>query len=194
MTSANKHALVTGASKGIDRATAKVLAAEGYHVIVHYGRSEIEAWSLVAEIESAGGNALAVGATLEKPDAPALLAKQVRAIVKVRLDALVSNAGISKAGLLEEHSVADFDRLFATNVRSAFFQIAYFGHDGLLRRLEYAVDVLGGAEGLNYATEYREISGILLPMKRRVHPADAQRRKGEEPVLVAIDFHEIVIQ
>jgi hypothetical protein len=73
-------------------------------------------------------------------------------------------------------------------------QVAYFGQDGLLRRLEYAVDVLGGAKGLNYATEYREINGIMLPMKRRVHPADAQCRKVEEPVLVAIDLHEIDIQ
>ncbi len=73
-------------------------------------------------------------------------------------------------------------------------QVAYFGPDGLLRRIEYAVDVLGGAKGLNYATDYREINGIMLPMKRRVHPADAQRRKVKEPVLVAIDFHEIVIQ
>jgi len=73
-------------------------------------------------------------------------------------------------------------------------QVAYFGHNGLLRRLEYAVDVLGGANGLNYATEYREIDGIMLPMKRRVYPADAERRKVAEPVLVAIDFHEITIQ
>ena len=73
-------------------------------------------------------------------------------------------------------------------------QVAYFGPEGLLRRLEYTADVLGGAKGLNYATEYREINGIMLPMKRRVHPADAQRRKVEEPVLVAIDFHEIAIQ
>jgi hypothetical protein len=73
-------------------------------------------------------------------------------------------------------------------------QVAYFGHDGLLRRLEYAVDVLGGAKGLNYATEYREVNGIMLPMKRRVHPADDERRKVAKPVLVAIDFHEIAIQ
>ena len=73
-------------------------------------------------------------------------------------------------------------------------QIAHFGPDGLFRRLEYTADVLGGAKGLNYATEYREINGIMLPMKRRVHPADAQRRKVEEPVLVAIDFHEITIR
>jgi hypothetical protein len=73
-------------------------------------------------------------------------------------------------------------------------QVAYFAQDGLLRRLEYAVDVLGGAKGLNYVTDYREINGIMLPMKRRVHPADAERRKVAEPVLVAIDFHEITIQ
>jgi hypothetical protein len=79
----------------------------------------------------------------------------------------------------------------ATHTRE---QIAFFGPDGLLRRLEYTADVLGGAKGLNYATDYREINGIMLPMKRRVHPADARRRKVEEPVLVAIDFHEIAIQ
>jgi hypothetical protein len=73
-------------------------------------------------------------------------------------------------------------------------QVAYFGHDGLLRRLEYAVDVLGGAKGLNYATEYREINGIMLPMKRRVHPMDAGGQKVAKPVLVAIDFHEIAVQ
>ncbi|HEY3900238.1 MAG TPA: hypothetical protein VGM54_16635 [Chthoniobacter sp.] len=84
-----------------------------------------------------------------------------------------------------------FPEGIATHTRE---QVAYFGPDGLLRRLEYAVDVLGGAKGLNYATEYREISGIMLPMKRRVYPADAQHRKVEEPVLVAIDFHEMTVQ
>lgn len=73
-------------------------------------------------------------------------------------------------------------------------QVAYFAPDGLLRRLEYGVDVLGGAKGLNYATEYHEINGIMLPMKRRVHPMDAERRKVKEPVLVAIDFHTITIR
>jgi hypothetical protein len=73
-------------------------------------------------------------------------------------------------------------------------QIAFFGQDGLLRRLEYSVDVLGGDKGLNYPSQYRVFNGIMLPMKRRVYPADAQRQKVKEPVLVAIDLFEITIQ
>jgi len=73
-------------------------------------------------------------------------------------------------------------------------QIAFFGEDGLLRRLEYSVDVLGGDKGLNYPSQYRVFNGIMLPMKRRVYPADAQRQKVKEPVLVAIDLFEITIK
>src|SRR5258706_15595171 len=93
----DKTALVTGASRGIGRATAAALARAGTHVLVHYGRSEREAESLVSEIQTKGGSANAISADLGTPDGAALLAKQVRAIVGDRLDVLVLNAGISKA-------------------------------------------------------------------------------------------------
>ena len=70
-------------------------------------------------------------------------------------------------------------------------QISYFGPDGLLRRHEYRVDVLGGAPGLNYAHQFREVDGIMVAMKRRVYSFDADKRKIADPVLVAIDIHEI---
>ena len=70
-------------------------------------------------------------------------------------------------------------------------QISYFGPDGLLRRHEYRVDVLGGAPGLNYAQEFREVDGILVPVKRRVYSFDTDKHKVPDPVLVAIDIHEI---
>ena len=70
-------------------------------------------------------------------------------------------------------------------------QISYFGPDGLLRRHEYTVDVLGNAPGLNYASDYRTTSGIVVPHKRRVFAFDSEKRKVAEPLLVAIDIHEI---
>ena len=118
-----KTALVTGASRGIGRATALALARVGAHVLVHYGRSTQEAKSLVAEIQTKGGRADVISADLGTPDGPSLLAKQVRSIVGDRLDVLVLNAGISKAALIADYTVEDFDSLFATNIRGPFFLV-----------------------------------------------------------------------
>ena len=119
----NKTALVTGASRGIGRATAAALAKAGAHVLVHYGRSREEAESLVVEIRRKGGNADAISADLGTPEGAALLARQVRSIVGDRLDVLVRNAGISKAARIADHTIEDFDNLFATNVRGPFFVV-----------------------------------------------------------------------
>jgi len=119
----NKTALVTGASKGIGRATALALADAGAHVVVHYGRSAQEAEAAVRAIQANGGHATAIAADLASPDGPALLAKEVRSAVGDRLDILVLNAGISKAAQIADYKVEDLDNLFATNVRGPFFLV-----------------------------------------------------------------------
>jgi 3-oxoacyl-[acyl-carrier protein] reductase len=119
----NKTALVTGASRGIGRATALVLARGGAHVLVHYGRSTQEAESLVAEIQTKGGRADAISADLGTPDGASLLAKQVRSTVGDRVDVVVLNAGISKSARIADYTLEDFDSLYATNVRGPFFLV-----------------------------------------------------------------------
>lgn len=70
-------------------------------------------------------------------------------------------------------------------------QISCFGPDGLLRRHDYTVDILGGATGLNYASEYRDVDGIIVPTKRRVYAYEGDYQLVKEPLLVAIDMGEI---
>ena len=124
MTSPTRRtALVTGASRGIGKASALALARAGAHVIVHYASGEAEAHAVVAEIRSAGGSADAVGADLSAPQGPHDLAAKVRALVGDRLDVLVANAGVSKSATIEDSTLADFDRLFAVNVRAPFFLV-----------------------------------------------------------------------
>ena len=118
-----KTALVTGASRGMGRASALALAAAGAQVLVHYGRGANEADRVVAEIRKAGGRADAIATDLGTADGPGKLAKQARSIIGDRLDILVANAGISKAATIEEMTVEDFDKLFAVNVRAPFFLV-----------------------------------------------------------------------
>ena len=118
-----KTALVTGASRGIGRSAARFLAKEGARVLVHYGRGRDEAESIVAEIRAASGQAEAVSADLEAKDGAHVLAEKVRQVIDGKLDVLVANAGVSKSTPMEELTVADFDRLFAVNVRSPYFLV-----------------------------------------------------------------------
>jgi 3-oxoacyl-[acyl-carrier protein] reductase len=118
-----KTALVTGASRGIGRATAVALARAGAHILAHYVRSVQEAESLVTEIRASGGRADALSADLATPQGAAMLAEQVRSIVGDRLDVAVLNAGVSKAARIADYTLEDFDNLFATNVRGSFFLV-----------------------------------------------------------------------
>jgi hypothetical protein len=73
-------------------------------------------------------------------------------------------------------------------------QITHFGPDGVMRRHDYTVDVLGGATGANYTTDYRDFQGIKIPTRRRVYAYDAQMKKQPEPVLVSIDIEHVTLK
>jgi 3-oxoacyl-[acyl-carrier protein] reductase len=116
-----KTALVTGASRGIGRAAALALGQEGARVLVHYSKSAGEADSVVALIRSGGGNADKIAGELGEPDGPHRLAQQVKELTGGLLDILVANAGVSAATAIGDMKVADFDRLYAINVRAPYF-------------------------------------------------------------------------
>jgi hypothetical protein len=72
-------------------------------------------------------------------------------------------------------------------------QILCFGPDGLLRLHDYTVDILGGATGLNYASDYQEVDGLMFPTKRRVFAYEGDYELVPEPLLVAVDINRITL-
>jgi 3-oxoacyl-[acyl-carrier protein] reductase len=123
MTLQGKTALVTGASRGIGRATALALAGAGARVVIHYGKSASDAEAAVANIRAQGGLADAIPADLATPNGASVLASEVRKMLGDRLDVLVANAGVSKSAMVKDYTIDDFDTLFATNVRGPFFLV-----------------------------------------------------------------------
>ena len=114
-----KVALVTGASRGIGRAIAERLARGGAVVVINYSRNADAAAKLKNEIESAGGRALAVQADM------ACVAEVVRLFDETlahfgRLDILVNNAGMMFSTPVSAMTEAEFDRIFALNVKGVF--------------------------------------------------------------------------
>lgn len=121
-----RTALVTGASRGIGQAIAARLAAEGATVIVHFGTDESGAAATVDAIERAGGTAWTVRAELGVDGDVDLLFAGVEAGLAGRpLDILVNNAAAAPAGPLGVTTRAEFDHLFAVNVRAPYFIIEH---------------------------------------------------------------------
>ncbi|MGW0197872.1 SDR family NAD(P)-dependent oxidoreductase [Nonomuraea sp. NPDC003201] len=121
---AGKTALVTGGSRGIGRAVALRLAAEGALIAVHYGGNDVAAKETVARIEEAGGQAFAVRARFGEAGAVDELFEGLTTGLAGRgLDVLVNNAGIGPAKPISQTTPEELDRVLAINVSAPFFVI-----------------------------------------------------------------------
>ena len=112
-------ALVTGGSRGIGAAAARRLARDGADVALTCARAADKAQAVVAEIEAAGRQGLAIVADSAQPHA-VVAAVERTADTFGRLDILVNNAGIFPSGPLEEVTLEEVDRTLAIHVRAAF--------------------------------------------------------------------------
>jgi 3-oxoacyl-[acyl-carrier protein] reductase len=119
MTTSPRVAIVTGASRGIGRGIASRLAADGFRVVVGYAGNEQEANAAVAEIESAGGQALAFkGDIADEAQVAAMFDRAEQAYGGV--DVVVNAAGRMDLGPIAEFDLEVLDRMHRTNIRGPF--------------------------------------------------------------------------
>lgn len=115
----DRVAIVTGASRGIGRAVALALAAEGSHVVVNYASSSSAAQEVVAAITDAGGSAIAIQADVSKSEQVDALVDETLKTFS-RIDVLVNNAGITRDTLLLRMKPEDWQAVIDLNLTGVF--------------------------------------------------------------------------
>jgi glucose 1-dehydrogenase len=178
-------AIVTGANSGIGRSVAETLAAAGANVVVNYVSRPEEADKVMAEIEAAGGRAMAFPADVSKEDQ---VEKMFRAAIAEfgTVDILVNNAGLQKDAPFHEMSVADWDFVLGVNLRGQFLCAREAVREFLRRGVRPEVSVAAGkiicmssvhevipwAGHVNYAASK---GGVMLMMKSLAQEVAAHR-------------------
>ena len=168
-----KRALVTGASRGIGRAIALRLAAEGASVAVNYHSGEDEAASVVSEITASGGSAIAFQASVASAEeANRLVDATVEALGGI--DILVNNAGITRDNLLMRLSEDDWDAVLDTNLKGAFLctkaaiRPMLRQRSGRIVNMSSIVAITGNPGQANYTAAKAGLIGFTKTIAREV--------------------------
>jgi 3-oxoacyl-[acyl-carrier protein] reductase len=185
---AGRVALVTGGSGGIGAAIVRQLAAAGAAVAVGYGQHGDAAEKTAAQIVSAGGRAVALGADLCDPAAPGQLAEAAEDALGP-VDVLVSNAGLGGTKALGEVTADDFDAMLAVNLRAPFL-LAQRTLPGMADRgfgrilfVSSVAAFTGGIVGPHYAASKAGLNGLTHFLASRYAPAGVTVN-GLAPALV----------
>ncbi|MEV6555107.1 SDR family oxidoreductase [Nocardia sp. NPDC051756] len=171
-----KVALVTGGSRGIGAAIAQQLAADGADVAITYQNAEVQAKSVVAQIESLGRRAVAIRA--DSADAGDVVRAVNQAAADLgRLDILVNNAGIFPAKPFEEFTLDEIDRALHIHARAAFVgaqaAVAHMTAGGRIVSIGSNLSENASFAGLSlYNLSKSALNGFTKALARELGPRD----------------------
>lgn len=160
-----KTAVVTGASRGIGREVALLLAREGANVTVNYSGSQERAEQVVQEIEANGGKAIAVQADVTSADSVKALMDQTLETFG-SIDLLVNNAGITKDNLLMRMKEDEWDAVINTNLKGVFLCTKAVSRQMMKQRagrivnMASVVGIAGNAGQANYVAAKAGVIGL----------------------------------
>ncbi len=166
-------AIVTGGGRGIGRAIAVHLAAEGASVVVNYSRSAEAAEQVVAEVVGSGGTAVAMQADIADAAQVESLVEAVKARFG-RVDILVNNAGITRDRLILRMTVEDWDAVLNTNLRGAFLCAKFVAplmvkqRSGVIVNVGSVIGKVGGAGQVNYAASKAGLIGLTKSLAKEL--------------------------
>lgn len=168
-----KNALVTGAGRGIGKAIALELAANGAFVIVNYNGSKAAADQTVSEIKEAGGDAISYQCNVSDFDA---CKEMIDTLIKEykHIDILVNNAGITRDDLLMRMKEEDFDAVINTNLKGTFNTIRHMSRYFLKQRAGKIINIssvsgiLGNAGQSNYSASKAGVIGLTKAVAREM--------------------------
>lgn len=170
-----KVALVTGASRGIGRATALALASEGAAVVVNYASSSSAAAEVVAQIEAIGGSAVAFKANVANLDeVDQLIAATMEKFG--RIDVLVNNAGITRDTLLLRMKLEDWQAVIDLNLTGVFLctravsKIMLKQKSGRIINITSVAGQMGNAGQANYSASKAGVIGFTKTVARELAP------------------------
>jgi len=190
--------LVTGGSRGIGAATARLAAERGYAVCVNYRQNRAAADQVVAAITAGGGAAIAVGADVaSEPEVVRLFETVSAELGPIRV--LINNAGILERQTRVEHiDAARLDRIFATNVRGAFvcareavrrMSTARGGGGGAIVNVSSRAAQLGApGEYVDYAASKAALDALTIGLAREV-AGEGIRVNGVRAGIIYTDIH-----
>ncbi|MFM8295010.1 MAG: 3-oxoacyl-[acyl-carrier-protein] reductase [Microcystaceae cyanobacterium] len=173
MTTSNSVAIVTGASRGIGRATALALASSGVKVVVNYAQSQPAAEAVVQAIEAEGGTAITLKADVSQ-------VKEVEQLIEQtleqwgRIDILVNNAGITRDNLLLRMKLEDWQAVMDLNLTGVFLctkavaKIMIKQRQGRIINITSVAGLMGNPGQANYSAAKAGVIGFTKSIAKEL--------------------------